>query len=713
MRCPLKNLFKNEDSLFKKYNDFLENDGILKAVTNAFKKVGNKAKELFPDGLIRAGIDQIEKLNSPLRKTFNEISYDYKTYFNRINQMAVNAKKDLEGLSKADKLNLFKALNGDLDPKMLDEHLKNTYAKYRKMINDNADEMIKYGALNKEHKIEDYLKRYYQKYTDEQHAIKKQLGLWFDRVYKRREMTYYERMAMGMIDDLDYALVHTIREQKIAIHKAKTLKMLADRFASDSDFKGAYKISDETVGGGVKKYGALAGKYVTKDLYDLLKGAEIVKTELGNLEKILYPLIDHIKQNATVKNPVTHLYNFVSNIQLAYLHGDLGAFKDIIAMGKEERAKLWKLAHEHGLSVDLPEEFAYGANKTSFKNATFKQKATRIFQEAYMTKNSVAGSKLRDLYQLEDHIFKLARFKKNLDKGMSPAEALKDAQWAYVDYSTPFNKYFKIADKSGIMPFLHYSTKATPMMLKTIARNPAKFLALQTVMMGSGVSAWLGDTKEDNALKPKWASSYGIANLIGLKNWIRLGETGWYLNAGRSVPAMRFDGLHTLEFGGGFIFGIGNIVLSGKSTLGYGFEGENDTTLERMVKRSAKLLESYAPPLTGGRYAQRLIRVGVGNPPKDNFGDPITTSDIFLQMVGIREFNQSKELNSKVGKVKKALKEAAQSGDYKKQAELNNTLNKYNNIANKEHFDIKNLKEKKSSGFPNLKNQIRINIFKD
>ena len=184
---------------------------------------------------------------------------------------------------------------------------------------------------------------------------------------------------------------------------------------------------------------------------------------------------------------------------------------------------------------------------------------------------------------------------------------MKDAQYSYVDYSTHFNGTLKMLDKTGVQPFFHYAVKSTPMVLKAALKRPDRFLMMQAVLAFFGGSAWLGaDNERDNLAKPEWAESGVLANLVGVKSWMRVGNTNWYFNSGRLVPGFRFDGFDKLEFNGGFPVGIWNIA-NGKSTLGYKIESDDDPNAVKITKRLLELTKSYFPPLSPlGRYGQQL-----------------------------------------------------------------------------------------------------------
>lgn len=227
---------------------------------------------------------------------------DFKKASSQIFEQAKSRKETLSKLlSKDESKMLTSALNGDLDIKELPSHLTNLYNNIRKMIDDNAEALIEAGALDKKFQIKDYLKRYYSNYLENAEGNGKK---YFDKFFKRENLTHDERVALGMIEDADMVIPATLAEQRTQLLKANFLKQVSDKYGVDEMLEGYVRMSDETVGGGIKKYGALGGKYVPKEVAKAIKSANVLREELGALESFIYPLVDHIKVNVTVKNPI-------------------------------------------------------------------------------------------------------------------------------------------------------------------------------------------------------------------------------------------------------------------------------------------------------------------------------------------------------------------------------------------------------------------------
>ena len=672
-KCPLKEIQKRSNKLLDRW--------ALK-VDDAFDKASeglDKGAKWIDENIPFAG----ELLNIREHgKEIDELLGEYHRTTAAIYTQAGQFKEYLGKLSLENRKAMFKALDGEMDPEELAEHVRPLYEKVRKTIDDGAQALVDAGALESKNVIKDYIKHYYKKHMDEAKENSRiAKALRQSKFFARKQMNWEQKQLRQIEDDAAFAVTNTILEQKKQLLKAQTLKLFADKFAKDAPPEGAeglkwVKMSDESAGGGIKKYGALAGKYVPEDVAKALAEAEMLGREMAKFNNMYFKLIDHIKVNVTVKNPFTHLYNFGSNMALAFLHGDFNeAIKTTAAwMRGDKQFKKWEnLANSLGLDSHLNDlEGLVKPLQSEAKDGIL----TWALKEAYMAEGSWSGEKARYLYSMEDKVFKIARFKKNLemiakDRGFDVNDfskfssdelkaAMKDAQYSYVDYSTHFNGTLKMLDKTGVQPFLHYTVKSTPMVVKAALKRPDRFLMMQAVLAFFGGSAWLGaDNERDNLAKPEWAESGVLPNLVGVKSWMELFNTGWYFNSGRLVPGFRFDGFDKLEFNGGFVGGAINIA-SGKSTLGYKIESDDDPNAVKITKRLLELAKSYFPPLSPlGRYGQQLGAqaaadiTGADIAPKDYNKEELGFGGIMARGAGVRRFNKEKEYGKELKKARK------------------------------------------------------------
>ena len=676
-KCPLKEIQERSGKLLDRWA--LKVDDVFDKASLGLDKAAKWTDENIPFAGELLSIREHGK-------EIDELLGEYHRTTAAIYTQAGQFKEYLGKLSFGNRKAMFKALDGEMDPGDLPEYVRPLYEKVRKTIDDGAQALVDAGALESKNVIKDYVKHYYKKHMDEAKENSRiAKALRQSKFFARKQMSWEQKQLRQIEDDAAFAVTNTILEQKKQLLKAQTLKLFADKFAKDVPPEGVdglkwVRISDESAGGGIKKYGALAGKYVPEDVAKALAEAEMLGREMAKFNNMYFKLIDHIKVNVTVKNPFTHLYNFGSNMALAFLHGDFNeAIKTTAAwMRGDKQFKKWEnLANSLGLDSHLNDlEGLVKPLQSESKGSIL----TKALKEAYMAEGSWSGEKARYLYSMEDKVFKIARFKKNLemvakDKGFDVNDfskfstdelkaAMKDAQYSYVDYSTHFNGTLKMLDKTGVQPFLHYAVKSTPMVIKAALKRPDRFLMMQAVLAYGGGSAWLGaDNERDNLAKPEWAESGALPNLVGVKSWMRVGNTNWYFNSGRLVPGFRFDGFDKLEFNGGFVGGAINIA-SGKSTLGYKIEGEEDSASEKITKRVLELTKSYFPPLSPlGRYGQQLGAQGVANitgadiAPKDYNKDELGFGGIMARGLGVRRFDKGKEYKKELKKARKEYEE--------------------------------------------------------
>ena len=672
-KCPLKEIQKRSNKLLDRWA--LKVDDAFDKASEGLDKGAKWIDENIP---FAGGLLSIREHG----KEIDELLGEYHRTTAAIYTQAGQFKEYLGKLSLENRKAMFKALDGEMDPEELAEHVRPLYEKVRKTIDDGAQALVDAGALESKNVIKDYIKHYYKKHMDEAKENSRiAKALRQSKFFARKQMSWEQKQLRQIEDDAAFAVTNTILEQKKQLLKAQTLKLFADKFAKDAPPEGAeglkwVRMSDESAGGGIKKYGALAGKYVPEDVAKALAEAEMLGREMAKFNNMYFKLIDHIKVNVTVKNPFTHLYNFGSNMALAFLHGDFNeAMKTTAAwMRGDKQFKRWEtLANSLGLDSHLNDlEGLVKPLQSEAKDGIL----TRALKEAYMAEGSWSGEKARYFYSMEDKVFKIARFKKNLeliakDRGFNVNDfskfsadelkaAMKDAQYSYVDYSTHFNGTLKMLDKTGVQPFLHYAVKSTPMVVKAALKRPDRFLMMQAVLAFFGGSAWLGaDNERDNLAKPEWAESGALANLVGVKSWMELFNTGWYFNSGRLVPGFRFDGFDKLEFNGGFVGGAMNIA-SGKSTLGYKIESDDDPNAIKITKRLLELAKSYFPPLSPlGRYGQQLGAQGVADitgadiAPKDYNKEELGFGGIVARGAGVRRFDKEKEYGKELKKARK------------------------------------------------------------
>ncbi|MCR8679616.1 MULTISPECIES: DUF3519 domain-containing protein [Campylobacter] len=626
-----------------------------------------------------------EKIQRGLEKAFalqDEIGAlsRLKSAYHRNNQVArMEAMKVYESLVKLkidERVALFRMLDGQEVEPNLAEKLRPTYQKLRDKIDERAEQLISLGMLKGENAKENYIKYSYSQYYGKKDASLGGFGI--GKLRGRDEnLSYEDRVQLGLIEDAAIAVTQTLNSQNNQIQKAILFKSLADEYAVVQPKDGYVKVSDESVGGGVKKYGALAGKYVPSAVYDDLQNAGLVSS-IFDVIRPYTNVIDHIKVNLTVKNPATHGYNVLSNSVLAFLHGDLGAnlkLMKLLASDKKGFDELLAKAEAMGLdtaSDDIEMRNLLMANDEVAKEALKTKNPLGYYiaaswQNIYLTKNSATGRIARSAYAWEDKWFKLARFKKNLDMGMSDEAAFSDANSAYVDYSSHFNPTIKLLDKTGVLPFFHFAVKSSIVVTKAAIKNPAKFAMLQTALIGTGASSlpyWFDSEQKDadNSRLPDWASSNYLPNLFGVKNQVQIGESGLYFNAARAMAGFRLSSIDDITGGGGLIGGLLDI-LRGRDSWGNDMVGKHDPAIKQLTARLDAFSKQFLPSITLGRYGRQGLAIATGNNPKNAYDEPMGLGELAGRFMGLRMINEKKELRSAAISAKNRYKKAKEKGD--------------------------------------------------
>jgi len=675
----------------------VDSDGNLKPKEPSNNKIINFAKnlgELMQENFILGGARSDKLINM-----LNSLNNHKSTIVND----AVRMREALEHLSKNDNQDLVRALGGDMDLSELNAKLRPIYDKFRRMIDENTDALVAAEALDPKYVRENYIKRYYfDNLKDNDFFAIFKGGIANTKRFKRKEMSLADRIAKGQIEDAGYVVAKTILEQRDQLLKAKFFQTLADTYGVDKMQDGYVEIPDVRFDGGVKKFGALNGKYVPYEVYQSIRSSSKFKEELSGIEKTAnywVKSVQHIKTNMTVKNAGTHLYNVLSNGYIAYLDGHYTQLGRILS-DKNYYDLLKTEASRFGLDTMLDDmEAQFFKEHNPDEGALMK-----LYKNAYLAEGSKLGDAARKAYEFEDVAFKLAAYAKRREslqlskylsenpgikaeherglineylisnkyqkdiRNISLSEAeleavFKGVDEIYVNYGTPLPKGVAGLDRAGVMPFMHYSWKATPIFIKLMAKHPFKVAALHVAFAGFGASEIIGEQDERDKVTPDWMNN--ALNILGVDNYVEVNE-GEYLNLGRAVPAMRFMNISPVSVylgsDGGILANVMGIIFTGVDNKGYSVDGRtSDTAMQRFANRASALSEDISPPLfpaipvivrqkrdargkeikgetevvsIGGRYFQKAYDAIGGK--KDKRGNPLEVTDVIKQATGLK-----------------------------------------------------------------------------
>ena len=655
-------------------------------------------------------------------KLMDKLDHSWGIFNQRLYLNSVDNLKKLQGFSKDEISNIYEYLHGWKKIGELAEHTRSAANALKNIIARNAEELVRLGALRAEDKMEDYVKHYFAEHAEQQkNAIARAINkITHGKHFARKDLSREQLEKLGLLED-EFAIINTIKEQFIQIEKAKRLKELAENFTSQKEVEGWVKFGVNKKGEpDTAVWGALAGRYMPEDMAVALNDLNAASKEIKFLDEFVAPIVSHIKVNMTAKNPATHIYNFAANYALATIKGDFGDINKMLAMfaGDHKQYKVWqRLAQDYGLSVNM-DMIDESARKLKGEIGMFKKVPSWVktpLKNLYLAEGTMLGDAIRAGYNFEDEVFKLAHFKKIMDKEgfdiskiNDPAyrksfegklsSAMKKANYEYVDYATSWNKFAKNIDKYGIYPFLQYAWKSTPMMIQTAAKNPVKFVAAMGAIGYFNGLTWQ-NRDEKNSILPDWAQNGYVTNLFGADSWVRLGNSQYFFNLGRLIPAIRANELSGLKEGGFYktLF----YLLNGKTSLGYEYVGKDDPAYKRFWDFTNEFAKSFMPPATFGRYGKNTLELLANSIAdtlnmskaarfsviKDSAGNDLDFDLVLLRALGVRELPIKKSLQANYNKAHKNLKKAKQEKEDLK--EYKEKIKELRATAKKEKITLK------------------------
>ena len=356
-----------------------------------------------------------------------------------------------------------------------------------------------------------------------------------------RDWTKSERQSWGEIEDAAYRMVRGQVEVAHDLSLGVFYKQVVDRFqgtkVSDTEIPSWEKVPDTKVGRGrLKKYGALAGKYVTPEVWAAIKhhgrNPLLNMTNSHPAVKNYLNLLSKWKAYKTVYNPVSHMNNSVGNLGMYYMSDYSPKYlgSAIKELYQGENSALYREARDNGL---------FGTSYTSTLNVqTGQRKLDKLLEELRTqppipnlnqtldilmrvkqwfieSKNAVAGANgpwqtgvelaaavgkpfvntakkpinkaadaMKKAYQLEDEFFKMAVYMAERQKGTRPAKAVQAANQYFFDYSEMPTAVQMVRDSPLGSPFISYTYYAIPAMVRTAIEKPEKLFAFAAFLEG-------------------------------------------------------------------------------------------------------------------------------------------------------------------------------------------------------------------------------------
>lgn len=305
-------------------------------------------------------------------------------------------------------------------------------------------------------------------------------------------------------------------------------RIVDERTAETGQIPDDYKRVPDT-----KRYGALRGIHVRKDIHDDIVGAFRVLGEDATLPEKLFgvggigtKVTQMWKMSKVSLNPPTQVRNFLTNFVLLHMSGvPLFRTPDLVIKAASEMAKGGKhaaIARKYGVGGGT-----FAANELFEINRELMDLRAReggMLAKA-MNIASIVARKAGDVYQLSDSLFKIAKIIDGMErKGLSEEQAVLEANKWLFDYSAVPRTVRYLRNAPIGMPFVTFTYKVMPRLLEAAIERPwvyAPYLGLGYALAQAVASSHDVEPEDVEKLKAgmaKWMRERGSVYALPWKD---------------------------------------------------------------------------------------------------------------------------------------------------------------------------------------------------
>ena len=455
-----------------------------------------------------------------------------------------------------------------------------------------------------------------------------------------RDFTPEERRQMGESRDAMVRLALGYMQTQEDIALARFFESLAHdtRFTSSTPNEDWVKVPDTSIGSGsnIKRYGALAGKWVSPEVWAEI---EHLKGDSSSASRLARSLMAAWKEGKTALNPVAHVNNTAGNITLGYFSGAptldprtyLTAFREM-----KEGANLFKEAQRAGLfsgDYTRSEILEMIPIEEIQKQLTGMRPGYEKIIDLFMNIGSLGARKhLRSAYELEDMTFKYIIYRYARERGMSVDDAVDYAGRFIFNYDDLPSGVRKVRD--SLLPFFSWTYKAIPILLHTAMVYPHRFFAPAAMVFAVNKAMYLAlaamaagaDDDWEDILKragemedaerealPDYAQGYSIFGTPKfMRAWSNSDGTANFLDMSRLMPGGDMADINNQMGGLPWIqplmpnspqLGLFLAVFGNKDAFtGREIVESTDDSATALRKRLGYVYRNIAPALAPGNY---------------------------------------------------------------------------------------------------------------
>jgi hypothetical protein len=425
--------------------------------------------------------------------------------------------------------------------------------------------------------------------------------------FKARTLTEAESLAKGTrIEEAGYPAMKRLTQLEITEARQKFYQE-SSKLASTDAKPGWIQLSDD------KALGDLAGKFLPAAEYRAIAEIRRMPTKM---EEMYGNALSLWKTFKTAYNPASISRNDLTNFFVLNPLGGVGLHRlDIYAKTLNEmhtKGHLYQMARNEGLEISTQQA------------AELTQKASRFYREndtlvkQFFNKIGDFHKTVTNFYGSQDKFFKLANFIKGVtEDGMTPADALRRANFYLVDYSE-VPELIKWARKSPFgVPFISFTYGVSKPLAKTLLERPDKLAAYFKILNGIQNMNPSGETQQERQAEfdvaPEWIQE---GTYLRLPTKDKHGR-GQYIDLQYILPTNVLEKNSILPTSPALV--ILSSLISNKDTFrNKDLTLNTDTPEEKAMKRAKFVVQQLVPSLAPFGYSFNKITALLQNRPDAN-----------------------------------------------------------------------------------------------
>ncbi len=339
------------------------------------------------------------------------------------------------------------------------------------------------------------------------------------------------------VDGKKYSIGQAVKEkealQEVYFNADNSQKPIIEKRIKtiDKELQKAEGVMQEPIEGFMQmpidsRYGPLSGAYVKKSISnDLIQNIGVDKATLGKR------LTSYWKASKVAMNPATVMRNFLSNPVQLNMSGM--SYQDIARLMISAPLKMKKGDIDY---INAGKNGVFGGtwakaeiNALLEQSAKFKKEyeksgdwktAIQTFGKIVEKPIAKTASKAGNFYSKIDEYYKFIKYLHGKEKGLSDAEATRDAQKWVMDYSLVSPTVKGLRENAFFAPFITYQTKIAPLIVDALNpktdSNPialiAPYIVAQAITDYSFNKFDIKDEREQELLKLQMGRSIVESN---------------------------------------------------------------------------------------------------------------------------------------------------------------------------------------------------------